>query len=54
MVGLGEELGTLEIGKQADMLILDGDPLEDPGALRSIRWTVKKGVARTSEGWMHP
>ena len=52
MVGLGEDLGTVEIGKQADMLILDGDPLEDLGALRSIRWTIKEGVARTPEGWM--
>lgn len=52
MVGLGEELCTVEIGKQADMLILDGDPLEDLGALRSIRWTIKEGVARTPEQWM--
>jgi len=52
MVGLGEELGTVEIGKKADMLILGGDPLEDLGALRSIRWTIKEGVARSPEGWM--
>jgi imidazolonepropionase-like amidohydrolase len=52
MVGLGEELGTVEIGKKADMVILDGDPLEDLSALRSIRWTIKEGVARSPEGWM--
>ena len=52
MVGLGEELGTVEIGKKADMVILDGDPLEDLGALRSIRWTIKEGVARSPEEWM--
>jgi imidazolonepropionase-like amidohydrolase len=52
MVGLGEELGTVEIGKKADMVILDGDPLEDLGALRSIRWTIKEGVAHSPEEWM--
>ena len=52
MVGLGEQLGTVEVGRKADMLILDGDPLEDLGALRSIRWTIKEGVARSPEGWM--
>jgi imidazolonepropionase-like amidohydrolase len=25
----GESLGTLEVGKQADFLVLDGSPLED-------------------------
>ena len=49
---MGDELGTVEIGKKADMLVLDGDPLEDLGALRSIRWTIKEGVARSPEGWM--
>jgi len=52
MVGLGDELGTVEIGKRADMLVLAGDPLEDLGALRSIQWTIKAGVARTPKGWM--
>jgi imidazolonepropionase-like amidohydrolase len=52
MVGLSDDLGTVEIGKKADMLVLDGDPLEDLGALRSIRWTIKEGVARSPQGWM--
>jgi imidazolonepropionase-like amidohydrolase len=52
MVGLGDELGTLEIGKQADMVVVEGDPLVDLGALRSIRWTIKAGEARTPQDWM--
>lgn len=52
MIGLGEELGTVEIGKKADMVVLDGDPLEDLGALRRIRWTIKEGVAHSPEEWM--
>lgn len=53
MVGLGRELGTVEIGKRADMVILNGDPLKNLGALRSIRWTIKGGVARSPQEWMH-
>ncbi len=52
MVGLSKELGTIEIGKRADMVILDADPLQDIGALRSIRYTIKAGVAHSPGEWM--
>lgn len=52
MIGSSEDLGTVEIGKKADMVVLDGDPLEDLGALRRIRWTIKEGVAHSPEDWM--
>jgi imidazolonepropionase-like amidohydrolase len=29
VAGLGEELGTVEVGKRADILVVDGDPLGD-------------------------
>lgn len=52
MLGLEAEIGTVEVGKRADLLIVDGDPLADPRALRKVRWTVRDGVARTPAGWM--
>src|SRR5215467_3964505 len=32
-LGLGEHIGTLEPGKLADLLVIDGDPLREPGLL---------------------
>jgi len=39
---LGEHVGTVAAGKLADLLIVDGDPLEDPGLLadRNRIWLV--------------
>jgi imidazolonepropionase-like amidohydrolase len=33
-LGLGDELGTVAPGRLADLLVVDGDPLSDPGVLR--------------------
>ncbi len=54
MLGLADEIGTVEVGKRADLLIVRGDPLEDLRALRQVLWTVAGGVARTPEEWMGP
>jgi imidazolonepropionase-like amidohydrolase len=54
MLGLDQELGTVEVGKRADLVIVRDDPLADLRALRTIRWTVRDGVARSPEDWMRP
>jgi imidazolonepropionase-like amidohydrolase len=46
VIGLGEELGTIEEGKLADLIVVEGDPLEDIGLLLSseaIRLVMKGG-----------
>lgn len=43
-VGVEAELGTLEPGKQADLVVLDKDPLDDIRNTRSIRSVIKRGV----------
>lgn len=46
-IGLGERLGSLEIGKQADLLVLDGSDFRDTiyrFGSNSVRAVIKKGV----------
>lgn len=52
MLGRAHELGTVEVGRVADLVIVRDDPLADVGALRSVRWVVQAGVARTPAEWM--
>lgn len=43
--GVGDQVGSLSVGKHADFLVLDADPSEDlPKALRSIRAVYKAGI----------
>ncbi len=38
-----EEIGTVEAGKFADLIVMDEDPTQDISALRSLRWVMKAG-----------
>nr|WP_315249143.1 amidohydrolase family protein [uncultured Duganella sp.] len=42
-LGKQREFGTLEAGKQANMVFLQRDPLQDIGNMRSVVLTVKRG-----------
>ncbi len=42
-LGASKKIGTIETGKQADLLILDANPLEDIRNTRSIRTIIKHG-----------
>jgi imidazolonepropionase-like amidohydrolase len=53
MMGIEDETGTIEVGKRANLLILQGDPLLNISALKSILWVVKDGEARHPEDWLY-
>jgi len=43
-LGVGDQLGSLDEGKLADLLVVAGDPLEEITATRDVRWVVRGGV----------
>ena len=44
MIGRLKDLGTLEVGKLADILIVDGNPLKRMVDLANIRFVIQGGV----------
>ena len=48
-MGRGDDLGTVEAGKIADLLVLDADPVADVANLRRLRAVVRAGVLRPQE-----
>ena len=45
ITGTLEETGTVEVGKLADLILVDGDPLSDLAAMRNV-WAVYQGGRR--------
>lgn len=43
-LGLDADLGTLEVGKLADILIMDANPLTNIRNTNTLRYVVKNGV----------
>ena len=43
-MGRQKEMGTLELGKLANIVFLTADPMQDVSAIRSVELTVKRGV----------
>jgi imidazolonepropionase-like amidohydrolase len=46
---LERELGTLEPGKAADVLVVQGDPLRDLHALEQVGWVIDNGAVIRAE-----
>jgi imidazolonepropionase-like amidohydrolase len=48
-IDLLHEVGTLEVGKLADLVLLDGDPTADISAARNVVLVAKDGVVHRNE-----
>ncbi|MCS5734429.1 metal-dependent hydrolase family protein [Herbiconiux daphne] len=42
-LGIADAVGTIAVGKRADFIGVDANPLDDISALRSLRWVMKAG-----------
>jgi imidazolonepropionase-like amidohydrolase len=52
MIGISESVGTLEVGKTADLVVLSSDPLSSVKAYESPTWVMHRGEIRTPAEWM--
>jgi len=43
LLGLSREVGTIEAGKRADLVVLRSNPLDDIRNARDVEWTIKGG-----------
>ena len=51
-LGLADRVGTLEPGKLADLVIVDGDPFADMTAMRRVHTVIKEGETLVRDGAM--
>ena len=47
---MGDRLGTIEVGKLADIIVVDGNPDEDFNALRKVRTAFVNGRLELQDG----
>lgn len=48
-LGVGDKLGSIEVGKLADLYVANGNPLEDIKVARNVRLVIKAGAIYDSE-----
>ena len=53
-LGLSKDLGTLEPGKLADLILVEGDPLKDIKAVANVQCVMQNGVLRSVGSIMVP
>ena len=50
LLGIEDELGSIEVGKVADIVAVDGNPLVDITAMEDVSFVMKEGVVYKGTG----
>jgi hypothetical protein len=53
-IGMQDVIGTIEPGKRADFVLVDGDPLQDASGLASPCWVMKEGSVVAARSGLYP
>ncbi len=53
MIGVDSSVGSIAIGKSADLVVYDIDLFRDTRAMRRPAYVMKSGVIRTPDEWLH-
>lgn len=48
--GHEDEFGSVQAGRRADLLVVQGDPSVDLAAIRRVRWVLRDGVPEVEDG----
>lgn len=48
-LGREKEIGSIEVGKEADLIVIDGDPSKNISDIRKVVWVFKDGVGFNSK-----
>ncbi len=52
LMGIEDLVGTIEVGKHADLIVVRGNPFESISSLRELEWIMKDGEMRRPSEWM--
>jgi len=50
LLGMQDQIGTIEVGKYADIVAVPGDPLKDITVLQKVDFVMKGGVVDKRPG----
>ena len=43
LLGIVDQTGVIEVNKIADLIAVDGNPIDNPAALRNVKFVMKEG-----------